>query len=54
MTPIIDAYRAVLLLGPALPGDGRSRSQPSPPRSLLLAGAWVMFHRAEFEFAENI
>jgi lipopolysaccharide transport system permease protein len=51
MTPIIDSYRAVLLLN------------APPPSSLLIAGAlavggllcaWLMFHRTEFKFAENI
>jgi ABC-type polysaccharide/polyol phosphate export permease len=51
MTPIVDAYRAVLLL-----------NQP-PPATLgwaavvgaaSLVVAWIAFHRAEFEFAENV
>jgi len=51
MTPIVDAYRAVLLL------------QEPPPATLAwaaglavvgLVAAWVSFHRAEFQFAENI
>ena len=51
MTPIIDAYRAVLLLN-------------TPPPAALgvaavislvgLLGSWAMFHRSEFTFAENI
>jgi lipopolysaccharide transport system permease protein len=52
MTPIIDAYRSVLLFG-------------DPPFSRAFAGAavasfgvfmiaWLVFHRAEFRFAENI
>jgi ABC-type polysaccharide/polyol phosphate export permease len=52
MTPIIDAYRAIILGTPA-------------PASAALAGAalvaigtlavgWISFHRAEFQFAENI
>ena len=59
---------AVLALNPMTPPDRRlprgaarparcrgwrSRS-PSPRRSLLLAVAWVTFHRAEFDFAENL
>jgi ABC-type polysaccharide/polyol phosphate export permease len=52
ITPIIDAYRAVLLLG---------ESPFTPPFAAaaaisigFLALAWVAFHRAEFEFAENV
>lgn len=51
MTPILDAYRAVILLNAA----------PSPAfgaaalASVALFGfAWVVFHRMEFQFAENI
>jgi lipopolysaccharide transport system permease protein len=51
LTPVIDSYRNTLLLG----------MPPSPALSwaatisvLLLAVAWVVFHRAEFQFAENI
>jgi homopolymeric O-antigen transport system permease protein len=51
MTPIIDAYRAVILLGTA-----------PPPAFAVAAGvavaalglAWLLFHRSEFEFAESI
>jgi ABC-type polysaccharide/polyol phosphate export permease len=52
MTQIIDAYRAVLLYG-----------HPPAFMPLLLTGvvscgvlasSWLMFHRAEFTFAENI
>jgi lipopolysaccharide transport system permease protein len=52
MTPILDAYRDVILLG----------RQPFTPAFLaaavislltLLAG-WLLFHRAEFRFAESI
>jgi ABC-type polysaccharide/polyol phosphate export permease len=51
MTPIIDAYRSVLL-----------RSELPPPAfavtaiGALVAAAWaaVVFHRAEYQFAENI
>ena len=51
MTPIVDAYRSVLLLN------------SPPPTSLAIAGAiavvgllfsWALFHRSEFTFAENI
>ena len=52
MTPILDAYRDVILLG----------NQPFSPAFLaatvislltLIAG-WLLFHRAEFRFAESI
>jgi lipopolysaccharide transport system permease protein len=51
MTPILDAYRDVLLRGVA----------PDPAFLITTAGsaimlvvAWVVFHRAEFAFAENV
>jgi ABC-type polysaccharide/polyol phosphate export permease len=52
MTPIIDGYREVLLRG----------SVPEPSTFLIttvasaafLVLAWVVFHRGETEFAENI
>jgi lipopolysaccharide transport system permease protein len=52
MTPIIDAYRDVLIRG----------QWPDPytlvPTALfsvaVAAGAWLVFHRAEFRFAEHI
>jgi ABC-type polysaccharide/polyol phosphate export permease len=52
MTPIIDAYRQAVLLGqspftPAFAGAALVSL-------VTLAGAWLMFHRAEFEFAESI
>lgn len=52
MTPIIEAYRSVILmhswpaLGPLVGVTAFS--------TLLLAWAWVRFHRSEFEFAENV
>ena len=51
MTPIIDGYRATIL-----------RGQPPDVGPLALAGAlavvtlalgWLIFHRAEYQFAEN-
>ena len=51
MTPIIDSYRAVLLLNaapPALLGGAAILSV------LILLGGWLFFHRAEFQFAESI
>jgi lipopolysaccharide transport system permease protein len=52
MTPIIDAYRRAILYGqsPLTPAFGAAAAVSF----LLLAVAWVIFHRAEFEFAENI
>jgi len=51
MTPIIDAYRDVLVRGESL-------SQPFLVAALVavltLIWSWVLFHRAEFQFAENI
>lgn len=52
MTPIIDAYRAVLLRGevpPLVPFAGAMLVSVA-----TLAVAWVVFHRAEFTFAENV
>jgi lipopolysaccharide transport system permease protein len=52
MTPIIDAYRAILLHGkPPAPGPAAWAVGVS---IVLLAASWVAFHRAEFEFAERI
>lgn len=51
MTPIIEAYRDVILLG-RLPD--RSFAAATLVSVLLLGIAWVAFHRAEFEFAENV
>jgi lipopolysaccharide transport system permease protein len=51
LTPIVDAYRNVILLGqapgPAFFGAGAFACG-------LLIVAWFRFHRAEFEFAENL
>lgn len=52
MTPIIDGYRNVLLLG-------RSPFTPtfaiaSLISLLVFAWAWIVFHRAEYSFAEGI
>jgi len=51
MTPIIDAYRTVILLNappPALFGPAAAFAV------FALIAAWLVFHRMEFEFAENI
>jgi lipopolysaccharide transport system permease protein len=52
MTPIVDAYRDVMI-------RGRSPFTPDLAGAaavslLTLALAWLYFHRAEFQFAENI
>jgi lipopolysaccharide transport system permease protein len=51
LTPIIDAYRNVILLG-QLPGPGFYAAGAIAGALLLVA--WFSFHRAEFEFAENL
>lgn len=51
MTPIVDAYRNVLLLNQA--PDPLFGATALVSVFLLLA-AWLTFHRAEFRFAENI
>jgi lipopolysaccharide transport system permease protein len=51
MTAIIDAYRHVLLYGTAPPLMFLSAAAVS---LALLPAAWLVFHRSEFRFAENI
>ena len=51
MTPLIDAFRAVLL-DQRMPGMAFHLTFAASV--LMLAGAWVMFHLAEFDFAENL
>jgi ABC-2 type transport system permease protein/lipopolysaccharide transport system permease protein len=51
MTPIIDAYRSVLLYGQA---PGVEFAGAASVALVLLAGAWLVFHRAEFAFAESL
>jgi ABC-type polysaccharide/polyol phosphate export permease len=51
MTPILDAFRGVLLQN-TLPSA--SFYVAALISIVLLALAWLFFHRAEFEFAENI
>jgi ABC-2 type transport system permease protein/lipopolysaccharide transport system permease protein len=50
MTPIIDGFRSVILLGTVPPAG------PLALASLLavasLVGGWLLFHRAEYRFAE--
>ena len=52
MTPILEAYRDVLLRG-RLP-DPAWFLTTAAVSVALLAVAWVVFHRAEYEFAENV
>ena len=52
MTPIIEAYRTVLLRG-ELPAPGPF-AMAGVLAFLTLSFAWVVFHRAEFQFAENV
>ena len=52
MTPIIDAYRSVLLLGQLPPAAPFAAAAAAAFATLSVA--WVLFHRAEFRFAESI
>ena len=52
MTPIVDAYRAVLIRG-EMPAAGPFAAA-AVLSIVVLAVAWVLFHRAEFQFAENV
>ena len=52
LTPIIDGYRAVLIRG-TFP-DPTLFLATSLTSAALLAISWVVFHRAEFQFAENV
>lgn len=52
MTPILEGYRDVLLRG-RLP-DPAMFLTTAALAAVLLVIAWVAFHRAEYEFAENI
>ncbi|MBI5709219.1 MAG: ABC transporter permease [Candidatus Eisenbacteria bacterium] len=52
MTPIIEAYRAILLHG-TLPAAGPF-AWAAAVSVVLLAVSWLAFHRAEFRFAESI
>jgi lipopolysaccharide transport system permease protein len=51
MTPILDAYRAVIFQN-QLPTAGFYAA--AAISLVVLALAWLLFHRAEFGFAENI
>jgi len=52
MTPIIEAYRSVLLFG-EWPAAMPMIAVTAFSFAVLFA-AWLMFHRAEFQFAENV
>lgn len=52
MTPIIDAYRSVLLRGQVPPIT--PIAVDAFASVVLLAAIWLLFHRSEFQFAEYI
>jgi ABC-type polysaccharide/polyol phosphate export permease len=52
MTPIIEAYRDILLKG-QLPHPA-ALGWAFVAAATTLGLAWLTFHRAEFKFAENI
>jgi lipopolysaccharide transport system permease protein len=52
MTPIVDAYRSVILLG--RPPDLVPFMTATILSFAVLGVAWLAFHRAEFRFAENV
>jgi lipopolysaccharide transport system permease protein len=51
MTHLIDAFRAVLIDG-RVPGNAFVLTFAAS--AALLVAVWALFHRAEFEFAENL
>ena len=51
MTPVLEAYRDVLIRGHV---PGASFLITTGVAALCLIAAWVLFHRAEYEFAENV
>ena len=51
MTPVIDAYRSVLLLNAPPPA---ALATAAAVAVLGLLAGWLLFHRLEFEFAESI
>lgn len=51
MTPILEAYRDVLLRGHT---PNTSFLITTGVAALMLLVAWIIFHRAEYEFAENV
>jgi ABC-type polysaccharide/polyol phosphate export permease len=52
MTPIIEAYRAVLLRGELPPVAPFAAC--ALMTAVFLTMSWLVFHRAEFRFAENV
>ena len=52
MTPILEAYRDVLLRGRT--PDPASFIITTIVCAIFLAASWVIFHRAEYAFAENV
>jgi lipopolysaccharide transport system permease protein len=52
LTPIIEGYRSVLIRG-TLPDPGPFAAAAAVS-VMLLAVSWLAFHRAEFQFAENV
>ena len=52
MTPILEGYRDVLLRG-RFP-DPSAFLMTTAVSIVLLMTAWIIFHRAEYEFAENV
>jgi ABC-type polysaccharide/polyol phosphate export permease len=52
MTPIIEAYRAVLLGVPMT--SPASFAGAAGLSVVLLLGSWLLFHRSEYEFAESL
>ena len=52
MTAIVEAYRNVVLYGRA--PDAVSFASVALVAAVLLPAAWLLFHRSEFQFAENI
>jgi ABC-2 type transport system permease protein/lipopolysaccharide transport system permease protein len=51
MTPVIDGYRATVLLGQ--PPDVAALSISGALAIVTLLAGWLVFHRAEYQFAEN-
>jgi lipopolysaccharide transport system permease protein len=51
MTHVIDAFRAVILEGRA---PDAAFAITTAAAVVLFGGAWLLFHAAEFEFAENL
>jgi ABC-type polysaccharide/polyol phosphate export permease len=51
MTHLIDAFRAVVIDG-TLPGPAFAAT--AAVTVALFIGSWLLFHSAEFEFAENL